>query len=157
MVQQGYAVPVAPAPVLIPMQPVPMQPMPMQPVPVQPSPNQGTMQTAHGTTLQVPPLYPQAGWMVDTDHNFIEGANYQQRDLCSPGISGTRVYGEGGNVLKWCVDNSPADAVGFFYQMHTNGHEVVGYYCGPEASLLAFNSPRVKHGHYQGAICFKAY
>eukprot|EP00931_Biecheleriopsis_adriatica_P114302 TRINITY_DN8989_c0_g1_i3.p1 TRINITY_DN8989_c0_g1~~TRINITY_DN8989_c0_g1_i3.p1 ORF type:complete len:579 (+),score=99.79 TRINITY_DN8989_c0_g1_i3:24-1739(+) len=110
-----------------------------------------TMQTSNGTTLQVPPLIPPDGWKCDLEHNFVRGARYSQRDLCSPAISGARVYGEGGDVLKWCADNCPTGAVGFFYQMHPNGHEIVGYFMEDDAE----QAERSGGGHKQGAVCFK--
>lgn len=114
--------------------------------------NNGIAQIDDGTTLQVAQLIPPAGWKCDGQHNFVDGDAgfpYNQVDLSDE--SGVRIYGEGGDVLGWCVENSPPDAVGFFYQMHNNGHEIVGYF----SDWGAENAQRMWMGAIQGAVCFK--
>eukprot|EP00966_Prymnesium_polylepis_P190077 4404863-Prymnesium_polylepis.1 len=80
----------------------------------------------HGHTrgFLAPPIAASADFVVDTETNFIVGAPYEQEDL--PADAKNQVLAA---TLAYCEARAAArDAAGFFYQQHTNGHEIVGFY-----------------------------
>jgi len=81
---------------------------------------------------------------IDMNYNFILGATYEQEDLP---VSARHLPLPG--VLAYCESRAgQRGAVGFFYQQHTNGHEIVGFYL----SVEAMQGCRVRHGHARGFL-----
>merc|ERR1712194_252709 len=100
-------------------------------------------------------------WSCDSSKNFVGGAAYSQQSLTNycPDCSGSPVYGGGNDnekAVAYCKDKcergvSPASppCVGFFYQRHTNGHEICGFY----NAALNWGDAQW-HGHAAGSrIC----
>jgi len=84
-------------------------------------------------------------WM-DRSTNFILGASYEQEDI-PPAWRGQPDE----VVAAYCKGRCVArGAAGFFFQQHTNDHEIVGFY----ATVAAMEGERAKHGHARGFLCF---
>ena len=65
---------------------------------------------------------------VDATANFVEGAEYEQEDI--PASAKDRVLAA---TLHYCEQRAQKrGAAGYFYQQHTNGHEIVGFYTSAE-------------------------
>jgi len=89
------------------------------------------------------------------DFNFITGVPYSQislTDSCSNGVCDANpVYGEKNcpkRAVKFCeaqCDAKPGCG-GFFFQKHTNGHEICGFFSG-DNTMHAPNAHWVKHSH----------
>lgn len=102
----------------------------------------------------------QAACTCDTTVNFGGGAAYSQEsltDFCSGGVCNANpVYGDHNNheeavdyCAKKCVNHmapAPLQCGGFFYQRHTNGHEICGFF-----DRNAMWSKAVWHGHSSGS------
>merc|ERR1719313_2710797 len=52
------------------------------------------------------------------------------------------------DAIAYCKSQCGAGCTGFFFQTHTNGHEICGFFSEDPAS---FNS--VWHSHRYGAVC----
>jgi hypothetical protein len=101
-----------------------------------------------------------AGYTCDQSYNFVNGAQYSQISLTSycPCCSCNPVYGAPNDINKAvaycqsrCDQNS--DCTGFFFQRHTNGHEICGFYAGLNPLE---SSGKAKHGHATGSqLCTK--
>ena len=113
-----------------------------------------------------PALSPSTGeWECDETVNFIENARYDQislTDSCGDdGCDRNPVYASDGmtnnikEAVNYCKDKCEnkiiAPCAGFFFQKHTNGHEICGFY----KTLEIMNSgTKVWHGHQQDSqIC----
>jgi len=83
--------------------------------------------------------------IVDTQHNFIEEAPYEQEDIPK------QVVGESlETVLAYCNERAKdLEAAGYFFQTHRNGHEIVGFFKSAELLLVG---RRAWHGHARGCI-----
>jgi hypothetical protein len=86
----------------------------------------------------------EAKMVLDAKVNFIEGATYEQIHLpeWAKGKQPDWVLGYG---AKLCQERG---AHGLFYQQHTNGHEIMGFYRTAED----MQGERVWHGHTRGFI-----
>jgi len=106
-----------------------------------------------------------SGWECDKSKNFILGVKYNQIDLTSacPHCNAKPVYNKALSTAPASV--APAVAyckaqciqrsgcVGVFYQRHTNGHEICGFYT---KTALSVGGTRVWHGHQAGSqICMR--
>lgn len=88
------------------------------------------------------------GLGIETEYNFIVGASYDQEDFPAD-VKGLPLP----QVLAYCESRAAKrGAVGFFYQQHTNGHEIVGFYKGVEA----MKGRCVRHGHARGFLAVPA-
>ncbi|GMH77997.1 hypothetical protein TL16_g07620 [Triparma laevis f. inornata] len=99
--------------------------------------------------ITAPPIFNMvSNFQMEEKHNFIEGANYSQIDL----------NGEDKNrPLNWILQFGARmcdekDAQGFFYQQHTNGHEIIGFY----VTKRDMKGKKVWHGHSRGFIAIRA-
>ena len=80
---------------------------------------------------------------VDATANFVEGAEYEQEDI--PASAKDRVLAA---TLHYCEQRAQKrGAAGYFYQQHTNGHEIVGFY---QAADVDERCARGWHGHVRG-------
>jgi hypothetical protein len=103
-------------------------------------------------------------WSCDEGSNFIRGATYSQTSL-TDGCSAAKVcdanpvYGGMNSIssaVAHCKSVCLADTAceGFFFQKHTNGHEICGYY--DQGAMEAEGAQRVHDGHQAGSqICEK--
>ncbi|GMH98778.1 hypothetical protein TrST_g11139 [Triparma strigata] len=85
-----------------------------------------------------------SNFQMEEQFNFVEGANYSQIDLNGD---------EKNRPLNWLVQFGAKKCdeqgkYGFFYQQHTNGHEIMGFYETP----ADMNGKKVKHGHARGFL-----
>ena len=88
------------------------------------------------------------GLCVKVGDNFIEGAHYEQEDI--PAEAKNLPLPD---VLAYCESRAwKRGSVGFFYQQHANGHEIVGFY----QSVEAMRGRRVRHGHARGFLAVPA-
>jgi hypothetical protein len=69
------------------------------------------------TRTTVPPYY------ITREFNFIDGASYDQVVICEIGsqLSYTDAMNKAAQLAQ------ERNAFGFFYQMHNNGHQIVGF------------------------------
>jgi len=82
--------------------------------------------------------------IIDYDLNFILETEYQQEEVPEE-FKGNPLP----EVLNYCERRAQKrGAVGFFYQQHTNGHEIVGFY----GSIEAMQGRRVWHDHVRGFL-----
>ena len=104
----------------------------------------------HGHTrgwLSFPPptLSAGDGRLLDLEANFIPNAPYFQIDLPADAKNTALPVS-----LEWCLARCKENgAAGFFYQEHTNGHEIVGFF---EATEPAATSARTRGGHARGLV-----
>ena len=101
----------------------------------------------HGHTrgfLAVPPPASEL-FTVDATANFVEGAEYEQEDI--PASAKDRVLAA---TLHYCEQRAQKrGAAGYFYQQHTNGHEIVGFYTSAETMAAGKAG---WHGHVRGFV-----
>jgi len=99
-------------------------------------------------------------WNCDQAFNFVTGAPYSQLSLTSscPCCSCNPAYGSPNSVssaVEWCKAkcDQQSTCTGFFFQKHTNGHEICGFYTG----LNPLDSTgKAWHGHSSGSqLCAK--
>eukprot|EP00947_MAST-08B_sp_MAST-8B-sp1_P002944 g2944.t1 len=95
-------------------------------------------------------------WQCDDTVNFIVGARYSQlrlTDYC-PDCSANPKYGalnDNQQAVEYCKQEaSKRGSPGFFFQQHTNGHEICGFYV---SSAAMASGARKWHGHRAGQIC----
>merc|ERR1719265_1033210 len=97
-------------------------------------------------------------WSCDRSANFIPGLSYSQISLTDdcPACDANPRYcsGVGCNDLEraivYCKERceEQSSCKGFFFQTHTNGHEICGFFTGDMHS-----AERAWHGHKNGAVC----
>lgn len=85
-------------------------------------------------------------YKVTKDYNFINGGNYAQVVVANIGTELS--YADA--MTKAAQLAKDRNAYGFFYQMHNNGHQIVGFYQN-EADMKT-KGDWVQHGHARGAI-----
>merc|ERR1719456_184234 len=102
-------------------------------------------------------------WACDTTKNFIEGAGYSQislTDHCNAAgvCDANPIYTTQGRAndndaaVEYCkVQAQHRAAAGFFFQKHTNGHEICGFYTGDV--MHGDGAAWVWHGHETGQVC----
>lgn len=87
------------------------------------------------TTLDERPMPDD--WTIDKDSNFMPRFPYSQTftidsiHLTRPPVTGEPVYGRGNDPILHCIqlaNERGEECLGFFYQQHTNGHEICGFY-----------------------------
>merc|ERR1740121_1038732 len=88
----------------------------------------------------------QSNFQYDDGHNFILGASYNQAVLNLPENATLE------KVREVC-DQMALDrgAAGYFYQQHTNGHQICGFF--NDAASMQGGSP-TKHGHRRGFLAY---
>lgn len=84
------------------------------------------------------------GMVMNESINFIDGARYSQIVLTIKNKPLPWILDYGAQICKG------RGAYGFFYQQHTNGHEIIGFY-QTEADM---QGKRVRHGHRRGFVAF---
>ena len=86
--------------------------------------------------------YDYKGYTIDENYNFINNAKYNQKDIGTKSLTNTE-------ILDIAVSYAEeVNAVGFFYQKHTNGHQIVGRY----ATATDMQGTWVKHSHDAGFV-----
>jgi hypothetical protein len=113
------------------------------------------------TSLQEAPA-SEEGWDCDRSSNFIAGLEYRQISLtdacpsCSanPRYCSTAGCNDPEKAIAYCKEQCGEGCAGFFFQRHTNGHEICGFYSTNSANPASFD--RVWHGHAHGAICISS-
>jgi hypothetical protein len=111
------------------------------------------------TPTSAPTLAPtrKITWACDTSKNWINGMRYSQiqlTDSCKNGVCDANPkYGApmtAGRATTYCKKQCAArsSCTGFFFQKHTNGHEICGFY----TKQVNMNSLS-RHGHKYGAVC----
>ena len=85
-------------------------------------------------------------FVEDKAANFIVGATYDQEDVPND-LRGLPDEAITGYCQGRCVARG---AAGFFFQEHTNGHEIVGFY----ATREAMHGQRVRHPHARGFLSY---
>ena len=82
---------------------------------------------------------------VETTTNFILGVPYDQEDVPAEIKNNALPV-----TLRWCAARAAErGAAGFFFQEHTNGHEIVGFYA---SAVDATRGERGWHGHARGCV-----
>jgi hypothetical protein len=85
-----------------------------------------------------------APYLIDKSNNFILGGNYNQVVLANIGeeLSYTDAMDK---AVSLAIERG---AYGFFYQQHTNGHQIAGFYISKDD----MDGTKVWHGHHRGCI-----
>merc|ERR1719232_48575 len=103
------------------------------------------------------------GFSCDKTKNFVKGQTYSQialTDGCANGVCDANPkYGapnDPDKAISFCKALASGsfegkDITGFFFQTHSNGHEICGFFTSE-----VDESKAVWHGHKNGAVCLKA-
>ena len=81
-----------------------------------------------------------------SDFNFIDSKTYTQVEIAAEGSQMSAQTAE-----QTCSQHADRNARDFFYQQHTNGYTICGFYDDPLVAADVDNA--VKHGHNFGGIC----
>jgi hypothetical protein len=85
------------------------------------------------------------GFSCDKSTNFVQNqpGGYRQTSLPSYVTTYTK-------AIAYCKAKCSSTCTGFFYQKHSNGHRICGFYTS------AIKGQRVAHNHKEGSICLKS-
>ena len=105
---------------MVPEEPKPEEPEEPEPAEVEePEPAEPEEQGYDDESrTEIPPYF------ITYDFNFIDGANYDQVCICE--IGEELSYKDAMDKAVELANEK--DAFGFFYQMHNNGYQIVGFY-----------------------------